>query len=104
MIREVILFFDYVGGFDDIHERRLRFIGDPQERLNEDPVRMLRAVRFKTKLDLTFAKGIEGLIAQNAYLLRHVPPARLFDEVLKMFHTGIAFGSIQFASPSWYVC
>lgn len=82
--------FDYVGGFDDIHERRLRFIGNPQERLNEDPVRMLRAVRFKTKLNLAFAKGIEGLIAQNAYLLRHVPPARLFDEVLKMFHHGYA--------------
>lgn len=81
---------DYVNGFEDIHQRRLRFIGEPAERLSEDPVRMLRAVRFKAKLGLTLGDQIEDLIRDNAFLLRHVPPARLFDEVLKMFHHGCA--------------
>jgi len=82
---------DYVDGFSDIRAGRLRFIGDPAQRVNEDPVRMLRAVRFKAKLDLDLESGVEQVFRDQAYLLRHVPPARLFDEVLKLFHSGYAF-------------
>ena len=79
---------DYVDGFSDIKSRRLRFIGDPSTRINEDPVRMLRAVRFKAKLDMELDPDLEALCRDQAYLLRQVPPARLFDEVLKLFHSG----------------
>jgi len=81
---------DYVDGFSDIKSRRLRFIGDPPTRISEDPVRMLRAVRFKAKLDLSLDPDLKALCQDQAYLLRHVPPARLFDEVLKLFHSGHA--------------
>ncbi len=81
---------DYVDGFSDIRAGRLRFIGDPALRINEDPVRMLRAVRFRAKLDLDLESGVEQVFRDQAYLLRHVPPARLFDEVLKLFHSGYA--------------
>ncbi|MDP6551031.1 MAG: polynucleotide adenylyltransferase PcnB [Arenicellales bacterium] len=84
---------DYVDGFSDIKSGRLRFIGDPAKRINEDPVRMLRAVRFKAKLDLDLEPGIDEIFREQAYLLRHVPPARLFDEVLKLFHSGYAVAS-----------
>jgi len=79
---------DYVRGLDDIEAGRLRFIGDPFTRINEDPVRMLRAVRFKAKLGLALDSGLEALCRDHARLIRHVPPARLFDEVLKLFHSG----------------
>ena len=79
---------DYVRGLDDIKAGRLRFIGDPITRINEDPVRMLRAVRFKAKLALSLDTELEDLCREHAQLIRHVPPARLFDEVLKLFHSG----------------
>lgn len=79
---------DYVRGLDDVEAGRLRFIGDPLTRINEDPVRMLRAVRFKAKLGLSLDSGLEALCRAHARLVRHVPPARLFDEVLKLFHSG----------------
>ena len=79
---------DYVRGLDDIKAGRLRFIGDPITRINEDPVRMLRAVRFKAKLALSLDSELEDLCREHAQLIRHVPPARLFDEVLKLFHSG----------------
>tara|TARA_Y100000588_G_scaffold197218_1_gene211211 strand:+ start:1534 stop:2925 length:1392 start_codon:yes stop_codon:yes gene_type:complete len=79
---------DYVNGLSDIQASRLRFIGDPVTRINEDPVRMLRAVRFKAKLDLSLDSVLEDLCRDHAQLIRHVPPARLFDEVLKLFHSG----------------
>jgi poly(A) polymerase len=80
--------WDYVGGFEDIAARRLKLIGDPETRFREDPVRMLRAARFEAKLgfeiDPTTADPIERLKS----LLGGVPPARLFDETLKLFLTG----------------
>ena len=79
---------DYVRGLDDIEAGRLRIIGDPLTRINEDPVRMLRAVRFKAKLGLSLNSELEDLCRDHARLIRHVPPARLFDEVLKLFHSG----------------
>ena len=80
--------WDYVGGFEDISARKLKLIGDPETRFREDPVRMLRAARFEAKLgfeiDPTTAEPIERLKS----LLGGVPPARLFDETLKLFLTG----------------
>lgn len=79
---------DFAGGIDDLNQRQLRLIGDPETRYREDPVRMLRAVRFAAKLDFTIEPETEAPIAELATLLNHIPPARLFDEVLKLFSAG----------------
>lgn len=82
--------WDYTDGVKDIERRRLVLIGDPDTRLREDPVRMLRAVRFAAKLDFTIDKSVEDSIYKHVDLLANVPAARLFDEFLKMFQTGFA--------------
>jgi poly(A) polymerase len=82
--------WDYVGGVKDVERRRLEFIGDPDTRIREDPVRMLRAVRFAAKLGFRIADDVEKAILKNRELLRNVPAARLFDEFLKMFQAGHA--------------
>lgn len=82
--------WDYVGGIEDIERRRLVLIGDADKRLREDPVRMLRAVRFAAKLDFRIDSSVREAIAKHRGLLGNVPPARLFDEFLKMFQTGCA--------------
>ncbi len=82
--------WDYVGGVADIRARRLVLIGDPHQRLREDPVRMLRAIRFAAKLDFTIDPSVAEAIAEQRPLLRNVPPARLFDEFLKLFQFGYA--------------
>lgn len=76
---------DYVGGMDDMRAKRLRLIGDPVTRYREDPVRMLRAVRIANKLGFTIDPPAAGPLPNLAPLLVEVPPARLFDEVLKLF-------------------
>lgn len=76
---------DYVGGMADIKVGQLRLIGDPVTRYREDPVRMLRAARFAAKLGFTLHPDTEAPLAQMRGLLADVPPARLFDEVLKLF-------------------
>ena len=76
---------DYVGGLEDIKKRQLRVIGDPIVRYREDPVRMLRAIRLASKLDLKLHKDTEKPIAKLAYLLKDVSSARLFEEYLKIF-------------------
>ncbi|WP_018144146.1 polynucleotide adenylyltransferase PcnB [Thioalkalivibrio sp. AKL6] len=82
---------DYTGGFEDLRAGELRLIGDDVEtRLREDPVRMLRAVRFAAKLGLTIAPEVESGILDLASLMQTVAPARLFDEVIKLFHSGAA--------------
>lgn len=81
--------WDYVGGIEDLSARRLRLLGsDPHQRIVEDPVRMLRAVRLATKLGLTIDEATDEAIRARANLLGQVPPARLFDEVLKLFLAG----------------
>ena len=80
--------WDFVDGVNDVKARRLKMIGDPETRYREDPVRMLRAVRFAAKLDFSIEPNTERPISQLAYLLDGVPPARLFDEVLKLFLSG----------------
>ncbi len=82
--------WDYVGGVEDIGHRRLVLIGDPEVRLREDPVRMLRAVRFAAKLDFTIDDAVVEAIHHHAHLLTNVPAARLFDEFLKLFQGGHA--------------
>lgn len=76
--------YDYADGMADVAARRLRLIGDPETRYREDPVRMLRAVRIATKLDLDIEEATAAPIRQLAGLLQDVPAARLFDEVLKL--------------------
>ncbi len=80
--------WDFVDGVSDVRSRRLKLIGDPETRYREDPVRMLRAVRFAAKLDFSIDAGTEAPIGKLAQLLDGVPPARLFDEVLKLFLSG----------------
>jgi poly(A) polymerase len=80
--------WDYAEGIEDIAARRLKLIGDPATRYREDPVRMLRAARFEAKLGFTLDGETGTLIPQLRSLLSSVPPARLFDETLKLFLTG----------------
>jgi poly(A) polymerase len=80
--------WDYVGGMQDVAARTLRMIGDPETRFREDPVRMLRAARFEAKLGFQIEPATARPIAALRELLGGVPPARLFDETLKLFLTG----------------
>jgi poly(A) polymerase len=82
--------WDYTNGFDDVRTRTLRLIGNPETRYREDPVRMLRAIRFAAKLEFELAPETAAPIATLGGLLREVPPARLFDELLKLFQSGYA--------------
>lgn len=82
--------WDYVGGVEDVERRQLVLIGDPEQRLREDPVRMLRAVRFAAKLDFSIDRPVVEAIHHHAHLLSNVPAARLFDEFLKLFQSGHA--------------
>ena len=82
--------WDYVGGVKDIERRRLVLIGDPEKRLREDPVRMLRAIRFAAKLGFDIDVSVVNAMEKLRDLLSNVPPARLFDEFLKMFQGGFA--------------
>ncbi len=75
---------DYVGGMQDIQSGVLRLIGDPETRYREDPVRMLRAVRFMAKLGFNIHPDTEAPLFRLGSLLSDVPPARLFDELLKL--------------------
>ncbi len=81
---------DYVGGIEDLAAKRLRLIGDPQQRLAEDPVRLLRAMRFAAKLGFTIDPNILDHVEDTAERLEEIPRARLFDEFLKLFLSGYA--------------
>jgi len=86
---------DYHGGVDDIRARRLRIIGDAATRYREDPVRMLRAVRFAAKLGFELDARTGAPIAELADLVANVPQARLFDEMLKLLFCGNAGDAIR---------
>jgi poly(A) polymerase len=86
---------DYANGVSDIHNRLIRLIGDPQQRYQEDPVRMLRAVRFTAKLDFGIEKHSAAPIRELAPMLREIPSARLFEEVLKLFLNGHAADTFE---------
>lgn len=82
--------YDFVNALDDIKHKKLRLIGDPAIRFKEDPVRILRALRFAAKLDFQLDKHTYVQIDEHAELLSHIPAARLFDEFGKLFITGHA--------------
>ncbi|MDH5516589.1 MAG: polynucleotide adenylyltransferase PcnB [Gammaproteobacteria bacterium] len=86
---------DYTGAMSDIDQRTIRMIGDAETRYREDPVRMLRAVRFAAKLDFKIHKDSEQPIYQLASILSEIPAARLFDEAIKLFHSGNAVKTFE---------
>jgi poly(A) polymerase len=86
--------YDFVGSLRDLDDGMIRLIGDPETRYREDPVRMLRAARFAAKMDFRIAPETEAPIHELRELLRDVPPARLFDETLKLFMTGYGHRSM----------
>ena len=86
---------DYVGGLDDIRAGRIRLIGDPEKRYIEDPVRLLRVVRFATKLGFRIDKPTEEALTRHTDLLDKIPPARLFEETLKLFLGGCALQTFE---------
>lgn len=81
---------DFCSGMADLAARQLRMIGNPEERYREDPVRMLRAVRFAAKLDFSIAAETLQPIRELASLLESISPARLFDETIKLLTCGNA--------------
>ena len=86
---------DYTHGTEDIKHRCLRMIGDPTQRFHEDPVRLIRALRFTGKLDLHIAPETEKPLRELGYLLRNVSTARLYQEILKFFHEGAIFKTVK---------
>jgi len=86
---------DFHGGLADLKKRVLRVIGEPVTRYREDPVRMLRAVRLAAKLGLTLDAATREPIRELAPLMERVPPARLFDEMLKLLLSGHASACLR---------
>jgi len=87
--------WDYHGGYDDLKKRRLRMIGNPDQRYREDPVRMLRAVRFAASRGMELDEPTRAPVKSLAPLLANVPPARLFEEMLKLLMSGHAYECIM---------
>jgi poly(A) polymerase len=92
-ITETVL--DYHDGVRDLRRKRLRIIGDPATRYREDPVRMLRAVRFAAKLGFQIDEATREPIRRMAPLIENVPAARLFDEMLKLLTSGHSVACIM---------
>jgi poly(A) polymerase len=86
---------DFVGGYKDLSERKLRLIGDAETRYREDPVRLLRAARFVAKLGAELGDETGKHVSELAPLLKDIPPARLFEEVCKLFMTGHASRTME---------
>jgi poly(A) polymerase len=86
---------DYTGGLEDLNAGRLRLIGDPEQRYREDPVRMLRAVRFAAKLGFRIDPDSAAPLFKLGYLLDDISSARLYDETLKLFMGGYAVQTFQ---------
>ena len=82
---------DYVDGLEALNNSEIRMIGKPVERFKEDPVRMIRAIRFKVKLGATIDSKISKSITNQAHLLANIPAARLYDECIKLFHNENAY-------------
>lgn len=86
---------DYFGGVEDLAQRKIRFIGSAAERITEDPVRSLRAVRFAAKLGFDMDDEVVDAIAQHSTSLADIPSARLFEEVLKLLQSGHGIESFE---------
>ena len=91
-LREIVV--DYHGGMKDVKKKLLRMIGDPLLRYREDPVRIIRAVRFAAKLGFEIEAKTRAPIKEMAALLDNVPQSRTFDEMIKLLQTGHALASI----------
>lgn len=81
---------DYMHGMRDLKQRLIRMIGDPTQRYHEDPIRLLRTIRFAAKLHFQIEAKTENALKTLPHLLQHVPASRLLDECLKLFFTGYA--------------
>ena len=81
---------DFFDGKKDLLNEKLRLIGDPDERFAEDPGRILRTVRFQAKFNFGVSQNLAEAVFRQKHLLRNIPPARRFDEVLKLFYCGQA--------------
>ena len=86
---------DYHGGMADMQKKTLRMIGDPAKRYREDPIRMLRAIRFAAKTGFSLDAATSAPIAKLGKLIHDVPSARLFDEILKLLMSGYSWAAIQ---------
>ncbi|MFT5448995.1 MAG: poly(A) polymerase [Gammaproteobacteria bacterium] len=98
---------DFVGGMADLQARELRMIGEAEVRYREDPVRMLRAIRFSAKLDFKLEKETDRAIDNCAQLLQDIPAARLYDETLKLFmggHAQVTFDMLQRYRLFEFIC
>lgn len=104
---------EFSSGLEDLRDRTIRIIGNPGARYKEDPVRLLRAVRFAAKLGFTIEPATNAPIREHADYLSHIPPARLFEEVLKLFMSGSAtatltllrdYHCLQYLFPSTDYC
>ena len=91
--REIVV--DYHGGIKDARKKLLRMIGDPETRYREDPVRIIRVVRFAAKLGFEIEPKTRAPIKTMAALLDNVPLSRMFDEMIKLLQTGHALASIE---------
>jgi poly(A) polymerase len=87
--------FDHVHGLEDLKRRTICIIGEPRVRFTEDPVRMLRVLRFAAKLDFGIDPDTAHAIPDCAHLLAEIPAARLFDEFLKLFLAGYASATLD---------
>jgi poly(A) polymerase len=99
---------DFCNAIEDLRNKQLKLMGDPLTRYQEDPVRLLRAIRFKAKLNFQLESETAKPLMTHGYLIGNVPAARLFDEVLKMFIKGygkvvlddlIEYDLLQFLFP-----
>lgn len=86
---------DFAGGIDDLRDGLIRILGDPLTRFREDPVRALRAARFAAKLGFDVEASTRAAAIEAASGLEDIPPARLFEEVLKLLMTGHAVASFR---------
>jgi poly(A) polymerase len=86
---------DWHKGVADLRKRRVRIIGDPRVRFREDPIRMLRAVRLAAKLDFQIEPKTRAPVREMSKLVESVPPARVFDEMLKMLLSGHAGSGVK---------
>jgi len=87
--------FDFANGVKDIEDKVIRLIGDPETRYREDPVRMLRAIRFATKLDMQISPETSAPIKELSTLMANIPAARMFEEFLKLFIAGKAVANYE---------
>ncbi|MBJ17999.1 MAG: poly(A) polymerase, partial [Deltaproteobacteria bacterium] len=86
---------DFVGGMEDLDDRVLRTIGEPRTRLLEDPVRILRAIKFSTRLDFRIAEPTWAAMAKCAGDLDRSAPPRILEEILRLLRSGTAMGAFK---------